>query len=319
MTTQSSAKKEKQQPSKFNLWLDTKVSKQTQKRIMTWGRRLLLAGILGLLVYRLSDIGWTNIWHNIPSQPLFYVVFVGMYLGTPLAETFIYSLIWGLSFRQVFPVMLKKRVLNKDVVNYSGEANLFLWVRQHLDRSDRLILRDIKDNTVISSLTSMLIALGLLSTFLFTGLLPLDGLISELKTGWIIGGGFCLLLFIALAIRFRNIVIAFPGTLVRKLFGIHVGRLMFVQTLQVVQWAVVMPAVPLTAWFIPLSAYIVVNQIPIIPSKNLLVVAASAELAGWINTSESAIAGMFLVAAVLDKVVNFVLFSYLSTRTGKDV
>ncbi len=274
--------------------------------------------MFGILLYQLSDIGWGNIWRDIPTQPLFYVIFAGMYLGLPVAETFIYRLIWGLPFREILPMMIKKRVYNKDVINYSGEANLFLWARQRLDRSGRLILRDIKDNTVISSLTSMLIALGLLSTFLFSGLLPMEELVDGLETSWVIGGGFCLTLLIALAIRFRKSVVALPGTLVRKLFGIHVGRLIFVQTLQILQWVVVMPEVPFSAWFTLLSAQIVANQIPLIPAKDLLVVAASAELAGWLELSASGITGMLLVTAVLDKVVNLLLFSYLSTRKNAE-
>ena len=145
-------------------------------------------------------------------------------------------------------------------------------------------------------------------------MLPAEKLLSGLESTWVIGGGICLVLLVVLAIRFRKSVIAIPGKLVRQLFGIHVGRLILVQTLQVLQWIVVMPEVPLTAWFTLLSAQIVANQIPLIPAKDLLVVAASAELAGWLELSASGITGMLLVTAVLDKVVNFILFSYLSAR-----
>ena len=300
-------------------WLDNTFSKEAQKSIATWSRRILLAGVFGLLIYQLSTIGWASVLQAIPTQPLFYLIFVGMYLGLPLAETLIYHLIWGLPGRQIFPMMIRKRVFNKDVVNYSGEANLFLWAKKRLDRPGRLILRDIKDNTVISSLTSMFMALGLLSTFLFSGMLPMEVLTDRLETSWIIGGVFCLVLLIALAIRFRKSVIAFPGKLVARLFGIHVGRLVFVQTLQVLQWIVVMPEVSISVWIMLLSTQIIANQIPLIPSKELLVIVASVELAEWFEVSEAEISGMLLVMFVLDKVVNFVLFSYLSVRKEEEL
>ncbi|MFK7845679.1 MAG: hypothetical protein AB8G77_10285 [Rhodothermales bacterium] len=314
MTTQHSAEGEQTHRSKVREWIDRTFSEQTQRQIATWGRRLLLAAIIGYLIYQLADIGWAAVWNDIPTQPWFYIIFVGMYLGLPLAETLIYQLIWGLPAREVFPMMIKKRVFNKEVFNYSGEANLFLWAKKRLNLPGKEILRDIKDNTVISSLTSMLIAFGLLSTFLFTGVLPLEDIIGRLQTGWIIGGAFCLAMLIALAMRFRKSVIALPGRIVRRLFGIHVGRLIFVQVLQVLQWTVVMPDVGLTVWFTLLSAQIVANQIPFMPSKELLVASAAPQLAGALQVSESALLSMLLVVAALDKLVNFILFSYLSAR-----
>lgn len=308
------SRSEAKKPSRLTAWLDEHIGKETRELLAKWGQRLLLAGVFAFLIYQLSLTGWSRILADIPTQPMFYIIFVGMYLGLPIAETLIYHLIWGLPYREIFPMMIKKRVYNRDVVNYSGEANLFVWARNRLDRSGRLILRDIKDNTVISSLTSMLIAFSLLSIFLFTGILPLEELMSRVETGWIIGGGFCLVLLIALAVRFRKSVIAFPGKLIRKLFGIHVGRLIFVQALQVCQWMVVMPEVPIASWFTVLAVQIIANQIPLIPSKDLLVVAAGAELASWINVSASGVQSMLLVTAMMDKVVNFLLFSYISIR-----
>ncbi len=287
---------------------------EIKKILAKWGQRLLLAGVVAWLFFQLTQIGWDNIWRDIPTQPLFYLIFVGMYLGQPVAETFIYKIIWGQPWKDMFPVILKKRVFNREVLNYSGEANLFMWARGRLDRSGRLIFRDIKDNTVISSLASMLIAAGLLSSFLFAGVLPLEMITDKLEMGWVIGGGFCLVLLILLGIRFRKSVIALPGKQIRQISGLHVGRLLFVQALQVLQWMVVMPDVPMAAWFALLSAQIIAQQIPLVPSKDLLVVAMSAELAGWLEISDSGLASMLLAATVIDKVVNFILFSILSMR-----
>lgn len=320
MTTQPSTENEQSHRSRVRLWIDRTFSDRTQQLVATWGRRLLLAAIIGYLFYQLSDIGWAAVWNDIPTQPWFYLIFVGMYLGLPLAETLIYQLIWGLPAREIFPMMIKKRVFNKEVFNYSGEANLFLWAKKRLNLPGKEILRDIKDNTVISSLTSMLIAFSLLSTFLFTGVLPLEDIIGRLQTGWIVGGAFCLAMLVALALRFRKSVIALPGRIVRRLFGIHVGRLLFVQMLQILQWMVVMPDVGITVWFTLLSVQIVANQIPFMPSKELLVASAAPEFAGMLQVSESGLLSMLLVVAALDKLVNFILFSYLSARdaSGND-
>lgn len=306
-----------QAPSAFRTWFDARVSPEVQRLMARWGRRLLMAAVLGVLVYKLTQVGWQNILRDIPTPPLFYLIFIGMYFGQPVVETFIYKIVWGLSWREIFPVILKKRVFNKEVVNYSGEANLFMWARQRLDRPGRLVFRDIKDNTILSSLTSMFMAATLLSTFLVTGVLPLEVLTSRVETAWLIGGGFCLVLMILLGIRFRRSVVALPGTLIRRIFGLHIGRQLFVQVLQILQWIVVMPDVPMEVWFALLAAQIIAQQIPLVPSKDLLVVAMSAELAGWLEVSASGIASMLLVSAVLDKVFNFLLFTYLTMRGAR--
>ncbi len=314
MTTPREGDTEKPPASGIVAWYKQTFSEEMRKGLATWGRRLMVLGVLVFLIYQLSGVGWANIWKDIPTQPLFYLIFVGMYLGLPVAESFIYRMIWGVSFRDIFPEMIKKRVFNKEILNYSGEANLFLWAKDKLDSSGRHILRDIKDNTVVSSLTSMLIALTLLSTFLLTGVIPLELVLGRVHLGWVIGGGICVAMLIALALRFRKSVIALPASMVRKLFGMHAGRLVFVQTLQILQWMTVMPDVPVVAWFIPLSAQIVANQIPFMPSKDLLVAAASPAFAGMMDVSISGMASMLLVTAALDKLFNVILFSYLSIK-----
>lgn len=277
--------------------------------------RILFVGVLAFLVYQLAGVGLSNILQELPTAPLFYLIFVGMYLGLPVAETFIYRLLWGLPFLESVPVLIRKRVYNKDVLNYSGEAHLYMWARTHVDRPARQLLLDMKDNTIISSLTSLLVAVVLLSTFLFTGLLPFEALFENVQRNWVIGGAFCLVLLVILGLRFRRSVISMPATTAVAVFGLHIGRLLLVKTLQILQWMVVMPDVPLSAWFSLLSLQIVINQLPLLPSKDLVVLGASTELSVWLEISEAAVAGMLGVTAILDKAVNLALFTLLSSRT----
>lgn len=281
---------------------------------MVWGRRFLVAGVLVFLVVQLSEVGWAGIWRDLPVHPLFYLLFLGIYFGLPVSETIVYRLLWQLPFRQSFPVLLKKRVYNKDVISYSGEAHLYFWAKNRLDQPSRKILRDIKDNAVISSLTSMFLAITLLGIFMFAGLLPFKALIPEIEAGWLIGAGICAALLLVLAIRFRKTFIALPASMAFALLGLHLGRLLFVQMLQLVQWAVVMPEVPWSAWFTYLALQIVVNQLPL-PAKDLIVVGASTDLSAWLQVSETGVVGMLLVAVVLDKVLNLLSFAYLSWRS----
>ena len=290
---------------------------ELHEKAMRWGRRVLIVGVVVFLIVQLRDVDWIAVWRELPTHPLFYLLFLGMYFGLPVAETFIYRLLWGIGFRQSFPVLLQKRVYNRDVLNYSGEAHLFLWAKKNVNHPARRILRDMKDNAIISSLTSLALAVTLLGIFLFAGLVPFEVLFPGVQLKWILAGGFCLVLVIMLGVRFRKAVIALPASTALSLFGLHFGRVLFVQTLQVFQWAIVMPEVPWSAWFTFLALQIVVNQLPLLPAKDLIVLGASTEVSRWLEISETSIVGMLLVVVVMDKVLNLVLFSYLSSR-GSD-
>ena len=290
------------------------IPEERRKTIAKWTNRFLLTGVFTYLIYQLTSLDWSEALSEIPTNPLFYLIFGGIYFGLPIAESFIYRVLWNVPFRKIFPELIKKRVYNKDVLNYSGEAHLFAWAREHVNRTDKQLLLDMKDNTIISSLTSMTLAFSLLTIFLFAGYLPFDALFNGVNQNWIIGGVLCAVLLVLLALRFRRSVISVPGHIAATLFGIHVSRLLFVMGLQILQWMVGMPETAIEIWFVYLSLQIVANQIPLIPSKDVLVLAISKDLSQQLKVSEAAIVSMFGINVILDKLVNVVLFTYLSSR-----
>ena len=75
-----------------------------------------------------------------------------------------------------------------------------------------------------------------------------------------------------------------------------------------------MPETALEIWFVYLSLQIVTNQIPFMPSKDVLNLAISKDLAKQLQVSEAAIVSIFGVNVLLDKLVNVILFTYLSSR-----
>lgn len=290
------------------------IPEERRKAIAKWTNRVLLAGVFTYLIFQLTTLDWREALREIPTNPLFYLIFVGIYFGLPVAESLIYRILWKAPFKKIFPELLKKRVYNKDVLNYSGEAHLYAWARKNIDRTDKQLLLDMKDNTIISSLTSMTLAFSLLTLFLFTGFLPFDALFEGVNQNWIIGGVLCAILLVLLALRFRRSVISISGPTAAALFGIHVSRLLIVMGLQILQWMVGMPETALEIWFVYLSLQIVANQIPLIPSKDVLVLAVSKDLSQQLQVSEAAIVSMFGINVLLDKLVNVILFTYLSSR-----
>jgi hypothetical protein len=279
-----------------------------------WGlRQVLTAAVVGYLVYRMTMIGWGEIWRSMPRTPWFYVIFAGMYLTLPIFQSLIFGLIWGRSPLELLPPAVKKRVYNKDVLSYSGDVYLYFWARERVaDWTDSELMHAIKDNAIVSSVASTIVAFGLLAGFLFSGYVALPDTIAEHEVLYLIGAIIVAAIVIAVGVRFRTAVFGLAGRMLVAVFGLHIARLLVVMTLQILEWEVVVPEVDLEIWFTFLSLQIITGRIPFLPSRDLIFMAAGIELAGAVQVSKAAIAGVLGVHSVLDKTLNLLLFSAVS-------
>ena len=289
------------------------------KRIIMGVRYTLTAVIVGYLVYRMTTIGWGAIWASLPRTPWFYVLFGAIYLTLPIFQSIIYGLIFRSSPWTIFPAALKKRVYNKDVMSYSGEVYLYFWARDRIDMPALNILHGIKDNTIVSSITATVVAFSLLATFFVSGLVVLPEMLVEHNVAYaavvalVIGG------MIALGIRFRRSILKLSGVLLLSLFALHTARLLLIQSLQVTQWVVVAPEIPLQAWFTFLAVQIIAESIPFVPSRDLVGVGFAIEVARATQVPEALIASLMLVHSVMDKVLNLLLFVAVSAWDRKNM
>lgn len=293
---------------------------QWGQRILTGVRRLITVGVVGYLLYRMWLIGWEEVLASLPRTPWFYVIFVGIYFVLPIFQALIFRILWKQPFRRLFPPMLKKRVYNKDVMGYSGEVYLYFWGRKIMpERPASDLLHPIKDNAIVSSVASTVIALGLLGVFLLTGIIVLPDVVVRHGVAYAVGGAVVVAVVVFAAVKFRQTVIRLSGRMLGVVFLMHVARLLLVQGLQVLQWNVVVPEISLSVWCTFLAVQIILASLPFIPSRDLLFVAAGIELAGVMQVSRAAIAGLFVVQSMLDKATNLVLFSAVSVWDRKTI
>ena len=54
----------------------------------------LLAAVIVYLIYKLSTVGWAEVFGALPETPLFYLLFLLRYLALPLSEIPAYELVW---------------------------------------------------------------------------------------------------------------------------------------------------------------------------------------------------------------------------------
>ena len=306
---------------RLRVWWRQFADSDRGQRILWWVRQCLTAAVAGYLIFRLSQIGWVEIWQELPRTPWFYIIFAAMYLILPTFQALIFGLIWSLSPLKIFPASLKKRVYNKDVLSYSGDVYLYFWARERLKRPGREIMHAIKDNAIVSSVTSTLVAFGLLAAFLMSGAVAVPAIVGANSTLYVVGTALVLGVLVAAGIRFRQNVFWLSGQMLIGISALHFTRLIAVMSLQVLEWEVVIPEVSLEVWFTYLAVQIMVTRIPFLPSRDLVFLAFGIELAGAVQVSRAAIAGVLGVHSVLDKGLNLLLFTAVSAwdrRLGEE-
>ncbi|MFQ5563124.1 MAG: hypothetical protein ACE5FO_06100 [Parvularculaceae bacterium] len=278
------------------------------RRWLVRAQRALLVLVVAYLVYRLSRIGWLEVLRSLPGSPWFYVFFLMRFLALPVSELAIYELIWNTPLVRHFPVFVRKRVYNFAVLGYSGEAFLSLWARRRLPLVDRDILIGIKDNNLLSALTSNVATVVLIVALAVSGGLKagLDALPGS--------GALFLLAFLSASglaiavIAFRRRLIALPDGIMPRLLAIHGARQTVILFLHAAMYAAALPGAPFGVWLIFLALQLVLSRIPFLPNQDLVFLGAALSLAPLVGASEAAVAGMLIAEAGLSQILNFGLF-----------
>ncbi|MEM6782780.1 MAG: hypothetical protein AAF624_03490 [Bacteroidota bacterium] len=283
-------------------------AKRHRKPLTTWGQRVLSALVIGLLVYQLLQVGVGEVLRALPTSPLFYVLIVVGYLLLPASEAMIYRVLWGVPVARGVWLMLKKRVYNQHLVDYSGEAFLYAWARTATDREDKLLFQDVRDVNILSNVSSLLVAVVLLGGLVLGGLVDLEALGGTGQTQTWIGVGLVVVLVVALVIAFRQFLFSMRAGLAWQVFGIHTTQRISLYAIRLCQWAVGVPSVSWGVWLPLLCASVVVDRLPLLPNKDLFFVGAGVEFAQALDTATAGIASMLLVAGVAGKVLNLLVY-----------
>lgn len=282
------------------------------RRVRNLLRRFVVVLIIALILYQLYEIGWGEVLRNLPTQPLFYILFVVLFLTLPVAEIFIYQQVWVVKKWESFKAFISKKVLNEEVMGYSGEFYLFMWARERIEKGDKEILKNIRDNSILSAVSSNIVAVSLIGALVFTGIVDLEDLVADVNLLYAVAILFIGIVLIALFVQFREYLFSLPFGKTIKVFSIYITRFTIHHGLLIVQWAVVIPATPLSTWLVFVAITIIVNRLPFIPSKDLVFMWAGIELSKTMDVATAAIAGMLLVSSVLNKCTNLVLFLIIS-------
>lgn len=272
-------------------------------------RFILQFSIIGYLLYQLYVIGLVQVLKSLPTNPVFYLLYGAIYFSLPLAEILIYRIKWPVTIRNSFTVFLQKKVLNSDVLGYSGELYLYQWVKNSLGKPAREAANFIKDNNILSSVASTLITLVLLLFFITRGYININTYLEGISyANW---------LLIALAIgvagaviyRFRKSILTTNRADTARIFSLHASRIILINALQILQWKVARPDIALPVWFTFSAVQIIASRIPFLPSTDVLFVNVALEMSTSVTMPKEAIAGILAANLILSRILNVI--SYL--------
>lgn len=249
---------------------------------------------------------------SLPSQPWFYVLFFVLYVTLPVAEVLIYKQVWTFKAWEGFKVFITKKVYNDEVMGYTGELYLYTWGRKLAGKSDKDVLKNIRDNSIISAVNSNITAFVLIGVLISAGQVNVADLIGNVNYLYVALAIFVTAVLSVLFVRFRKYLFDLPLKTAATIFVIYTVRFAIHHALLMLSWAIVIPDTPINVWFTFLATIIVVNRIPFIPSKDLVFVWFGIELSKMLNMATASVAGMLLVFSALTKITNLILFTLIS-------
>ena len=287
---------------------------QIANRIKKGIRTLFQVGILTFLGFQLVDIGIENVISSLPIHPLFYLLFLVNYFSLPAFELWIYRRKWDLPISSLLPAFLRKKVLNMDVVGYSGEVYLYMWVKKQLKTDQKEPLLYIKDNNILSSVASTFVTVVLLFVYVQLGSInPADylGTISFWNKIFIATG---IVIAALLIYRFRNLILSLTIRESLALFSLHAFRIVLINVVQILQWGVAEPEISLAVWFTFSAVQNLAARIPFLPSTDALFATIALSMTGLVEVPQDVIAGLLTANLLLMRGMNMLVFLLIKPK-----
>lgn len=276
------------------------------------GRIALTTGVIGYLVYELIRLDVLEVVRALPVEWGFYGLAIVIYFLLPAMQVTAYRIVWRFPIRKAIGAFVIKRILNKDVLGYSGEVYIYTWAREHVKQSDRALMETVRDMNILSAAASTGVAAILVTIFALNGRLNVRDLIGDAQVAGIAGAVAFTAILLVVVVRLRKYLFSMPRKPASLVFALHVGRQILRQFLEIAMWHVALPDIPLAVWFTYAAVSIIVTRIPFMPSHDLVIMGMAVGLSGALSVPEPAIFAMFGAVVVLHRLISLLVFVTVS-------
>ena len=270
------------------------------KRVLRLG---VFAAIFAYLLFQLSRIGWSEIAGELPTSPLFYALSLGFVAAPVLAEIFAFQTITGRKAFGQYKIFLRKQVLNKAVMNFSGDAFLIHKLSQDSGMSLKRAAIILKDMTLIRAFSANLWIVILVIAAAISG--NFDVLKNVATTSPVLAvliSLFCLGICGGAILLFRKLT-RLSSTTALKVAAIYLARSAVIGAVLMAQWSLASAGTALATWFVFLIVFSLAKKSPV--GGELLFATVIVSLPGLAAGSATIAAMLIAIAAVTQVIYMF--------------
>ncbi len=231
------------------------------------------------------------------DRPALWCAFLLFYAAPTTAEWLIFRHLWSLPPRGLAP-LLRKQVANELVLGYSGDAQFYLWAKDHV-RTERSPFKAVKDVAILSAVAGNLVTLTLMA------------LCAPLLANTVSGPlGRALVLSVSVIavssltlLGFRRTIFSLPRRELAFVFAMHVLRILVCLLLLAAFVHLLIPDVPARGLMVLATLRMMLSRLPLLPAKD----AIFAGIVGVVFARQAEVASAVALAAALTIALHLVL------------
>jgi len=281
------------------------------RKLIRISKHIFNGALICTILYQIYKIGVIEVLNSLPLNPLFYLIFIVIFLTLPFTEYLIYRRFVPLEILESQRIFHIKRVYNKVFIGYSGEVYLYSYLKKRFKQTSKQVFEFVRDNNTISIIASWTVVAGLSGWLLVT---DETGLVSKIQDEirlFLVLIFILIVFFVILANLFRQKFYGLNFKDSSYIFSIHSFRTISLAVLQVLQWYVVIPLAGFKLLFNFVAIQMVIGKIPFVPNKDLIFISLSIYLAQFIELPLEQFTSLLIVNLILEKLFGlFALFLY---------
>ena len=278
-----------------------------RQRLLRWLGIALSVVTLGAIVFAVRGLDFGDLLRSTPGDPLFWLAFIASYLLVPGVEWLIYRKLWHLPPSGMLP-LLRKQVANEIVFGYSGDAQFYLWARQHqpLKGSAFGTLRDV---AVLSALAGNLATLAMMAInapllYAVAGGTLLNSFAASVAVIILSSLGILVMRrFVSLlTLSRRDLIVT---------FGLHSLRIVLGLIFTALLWKLLLPGLSPMILIAVATLRMMVHRLPLVPARDALLAPLVLALLG----PGSGLAAATMLVAALTLVTHLAVGAITSIAT----
>lgn len=233
-------------------------------RLLAWATPALSVAILAVVIYQFRNINLQQLREAIPTNPLFWVVFLCYFFAGPVADFVIFRRLWGIPF-EGFIALLRKSVSNALLVDYLGEAYFYSWARKKMNMVTSPF-GAVKDVAILSALVSNGVTIAMMAMAY-----PYAHEFNFGVAGTTIAASIGIVAIISIVVvAFGKRLFSLTRSQLWWVSGVHLTRLVATNLLLALAWSLALPDVALTWWLVLVTINMLLGRLPLISNKDVI-------------------------------------------------